>query len=69
MKAGKAQAVAIRILDEIDDLLTGKSLQALATGCGGQGTERFAPGTEHSLLREAIAEILVNETRPRKRRR
>jgi hypothetical protein len=60
MNAEKAQTVAIRIPDEIDDLLT---------GCGGQGTERFAPSTEHSLLREAIAAILVDETRPRKRRR
>lgn len=58
MKANKARRVAIEIMDEFEELLDRE----------GRKEEACIYGTEYYELEDVVTDILVEETRPRRRR-
>ena len=65
MNSQKARRIAIRILEEFEDLLDAKGIQIPSSDREGR-EEACLYGTEYYLLEDAITEILVEETRTRR---
>lgn len=66
MKANKARRVAIEILDELEEMLDRKSIMIPSEDREGREEEACIYGTEYYELEDAITDILIDETRPRR---
>jgi hypothetical protein len=66
MNARRARRIAIRILDEFEDLLDEKNVTIPSSGREGREEEARLYGAEYYTLEDAITGILVEETRGRK---
>jgi len=65
MNADKARQVAIQILDEFEELLDEKGIMIPSDDREGREAEACLYGTEYYRLEDTIADMLVEETRPR----
>ena len=68
MKANKARRVAIEILDEFEEMLDRKGIMIPSEDREGREEEACIYGTEYYELEDAITDILIDETRPRRKR-
>jgi hypothetical protein len=68
MNTDKARRVAIRIMDEFEEMLGRKGILIPSEDREGGKEEACIYGTEHYGLEDAVTDILVDETRPRRRR-
>ena len=68
MKANKARRVAIEIMDEFEEMLDRKGIMIPSEDREGREEEACIYGTEYYELEDAITDILIDETRPRRRR-
>jgi len=69
MNTDKARRVAIRVMDEFEEMLGRKGMVIPSADREGGKEEACIYGTEGYQLEDAVADILVDETRPRRRRR
>jgi hypothetical protein len=67
MNARKARRIAIRILDEFEELLDEKNVTIPSSDREGREEEARLYGSEYYTLEDAISEILVEETKGRGR--
>ena len=65
MNARRARRIAIRILDEFEDLLDEKNVAIPSSDREGREEEARLYGSEYYPLEDAITEILVEETKGR----
>jgi len=63
MNGKRAREVAIRIVDQFEELLAEKGIMIPSADREGGEEEACLYGTEYYLLEDAITEILVEETR------
>jgi CRISPR/Cas system CMR-associated protein Cmr3 (group 5 of RAMP superfamily) len=63
MNARKARRIAIRILDEFEDLLDEKNVTIPSSDREGREEEARLYGSEYYRLEDAITKILVEETK------
>ena len=68
MNASKARRVAIEILDEFEEMLDRKGIMIPSEDREGGKEEACLYGSEYYSLEDAVKDILVDETRPRRRR-
>jgi hypothetical protein len=66
MNASKARRVAIDILDEFEEMLVRKGIMIPSEDREGREEEACIYGTEYYELEDAITDILIDETRPRR---
>ena len=68
MKANKARRVANRIVDEFEELLAEKGIMVPSNDREGGKEEACLYGSEYYSLEDAVTDILIDETRLRRRR-
>ena len=68
MNTDKARRVAIEILDEFEEMLDRKGIMIPSEDREGVEGDACLYGSEYYSLEDAVKDILVDETRPRRRR-
>ena len=65
MNANKARRIAIKVLDEFEEILGEKGILIPSDDREGREEEACLYGTEYYRLEDTIADILVEEPQPR----
>ena len=67
MNSKRAREVAIRIVDEFEELLAEEGIMIPSADCEGGEEEACLYGTEYYLLEDTVTDILVRETKKGRR--
>ena len=63
MNPRQAREIVIRVLDKFEELLAGKGINIPSDDREGRGEEACIYGSEYYELKDAITDLLVEETR------